>query len=604
MTDENYIGFQSIPTGGTFCNDLETALSKVVKECKTPDYTAVIYINTSQTLKKKWSFTCSLHLIGQERIPQLDDNGKPTASPLGRPCIYTSSSINTNGRSDTLLGISGTEEKRVEFIVDNLDFKPIGWTESDSSSSQLVQYGVSPRTIYFFNVTWAKKVWFTNVVSDLRNGFASNLELRLCDDVVIKDCVFRNYNGLTLGNREGCIIQLRGDSDNLLITRCTFEKYGNDEILAIFWENRAYNGFAVPEAMKNVAKHKNICICDNIINYIRPDDAPNRGDKYEDDVNDVLITFHAATPNNYIVKPQTFWDNVLFTRNKITLTHHAIRVIKIAGFAMSPEMHNFRIVSNYIFREYTFEQDSNKGYAIDFDLSCWDVPEWPSQCVEIAYNNVVATESLGTHVNAHTVCYMRGANAWIHHNTFNGIDFYSKRATPYNSNFNIVKMRVYDGMLNFEYNDIRNMGYLLHIENGKDDKGNLICSQQHLQIRLHRNYAMGYACIYMKDIHEANLEMTNNVLVLDYNILFLVGYAKYGSIYASGNVWKAMNTAPQPTSSGALYYEIVGCTPNLEYVVFVNNVFTGPRSVTSTVLPSSTFGRLNAICDNKMGELG
>lgn len=89
---------------------------------------------------------------------------------------------------------------------------------------------VNPNPFHLVKLQHARKVLFCNVNSKYTNLKAHNLDMRVCSNIVVKNCKFTAYNNMS----EGAIMAIRGNTENVYIQNNSFHKHGNDEMLTFF----------------------------------------------------------------------------------------------------------------------------------------------------------------------------------------------------------------------------------------------------------------------------------------------------------------------------------------------------------------------------------
>jgi len=610
---------------------LEAALTEMVNQYNSPEYTAVINLsNAEETITKRWEgLKFNICLNGNST-----DNTKPK--------IYFSHGINDLKASgykydDAIFAFEGTAEKRIEVKISNIEFMPLGITPNNQGASQLIKYPGSgnnapepPATepdkylyghTYLLKVFWGKAVELDNVVSTLKNGAATNLDMRICDNVRIENCTFINYNALdvTNNNRTGCIIQLQGSTHGVKITNNTFYKYGNDEIIALFGINNIYpeyKGFIPKDLEKNVVR-KDVIIASNKFVYHKATPelsqtegsielSPAASDSEQPtnnfwDTADVLITFSSEQQG-------TYWENLLFANNTFTINYLVSQVVKVAGFDYAADMLNFRITGNKITHYYSFPYAD--AQIQDFRLVSYKTQtndgttKYPS--VEIADNEVIAKEHLEQTWGGHCNVFLNGASALVHDNIFNGTAFrFPTGDTGQTVGIIPIKVRGLSCTLTFENNIVKGMSYLASIEMKN------IESNHYVDMNIRGNSFDGYTTIYFTESRkkfDGPIFIPNNYYVMgrwqivdnSYNTksyyLITNGFPMHGSMKVSGNVYTRSDETSETKAGVELFYNI---PHTLDEFVFTNNVITGDIYMTSVNPPAA---KVVAINGNSLGE--
>ncbi len=150
------------------------------------------------------------------------------------------------------------------------------------------------------------KVWHgdgvvvDNIVMKTRDAAMTNLDLRECDNVLVTNSEFENYNNCS---NSGCLWS-RGSQNNIVVRNNIFSKYGNDEALA-FWGG-------VSNSSKKT-ELKNIVVDGNQFYY------GNKTKTKADVKIDVLICFYHFKEDVYNMKNPCDVDNIVFKNNSITI---------------------------------------------------------------------------------------------------------------------------------------------------------------------------------------------------------------------------------------------------------------------------------------------
>lgn len=216
----------------------------------------------------------------------------------------------TNGfkafTDDTFFAFIGTLQTPITVNINNLsinlqEHKGLWWIKKND--------GV--RTEKFaVKIYHAKKVDVTKVSSLLKNAECTNFNLRVCSNVIFRDCVLENYNNCTTGG----ILWIEGSTNNVYITRNVFNKYGNDEALGFYGDNVSILNSVVN---RGSAPKSNIHVTNNVFNY-----GYSGKDKL-DVMNDVLISVFSngyENGNACTIEDVTFADNDLNITDPMRIT--------------------------------------------------------------------------------------------------------------------------------------------------------------------------------------------------------------------------------------------------------------------------------------------
>lgn len=139
-----------------------------------------------------------------------------------------------------------------------------------------------------------------NIVSKTRDAANTNLDLRECDNVLVSNCEFENYNNCS---NSGCLWS-RGGQKNIIVRNNVFRKYGNDEALA-FWGGLSNTN--------QKTEMKNIVVEGNEFYY------GNKTKTKADIKIDVLICFYHFREDIYNMKNRCDVDSIVFKNNSLTI---------------------------------------------------------------------------------------------------------------------------------------------------------------------------------------------------------------------------------------------------------------------------------------------
>lgn len=140
-------------------------------------------------------------------------------------------------QDDSIVNIRGYMNQKVEVEITDLALKS---TITRNELSQL-HYSWHIQSMLLIKICEASNVVLTRLDTDLRYLNCTNIDLRWCDRVEVRNCNFVNYNSRKTG---GCL-WLRNNVSSALITNNTFRKYGNDETLAVWIEGGVHKGKVV-----------------------------------------------------------------------------------------------------------------------------------------------------------------------------------------------------------------------------------------------------------------------------------------------------------------------------------------------------------------------
>lgn len=536
-------------------------------------FITIEYGYDAMILNRHNGIRCNFYLKGES--PNDVDNPQKAKIFIDRNVVNQ-----TVGLGDSILGIRGENyNERIAVGFENIAFMPIGQipgTEFESSNDTDFEVEAMIVKIYF-----AKKVTFYKISSFLQNGKISPIDLRTCDNVIVEDCDFTNNNGVMEGNRVGSILMIRGIMHNVTICNNTFTKYGNDEILWIAFspepvpktEGNEYYTTDVPEAERELIFRRNICITNNTFIYKRPQKSDNSG-LYPSNAMGVMITFESY--------PNTYWENVLVANNNIQIEDLVHRVFWVSISEDAREFHSFRFIGNKIRRDYSsIEVD---GWSSDFWITGAKTQQ-SFEAIEIAQNEMIATQTIGDSSSGHVCVYQTGMNVDVHDNIFDGKDFTLVSSAKQQKGFVAFTMESYSGILRFHNNKIVQTAHLGQVLNIPQD--------EEIELEVLNNFVDGGSRIYFWDSTNVHLRVEGNYFKTSSYALFLLGSPKGGSIRATNNVWETdyyENKGIVPVGYEGVLYDPEPYVTDilLSRVVFTNNVVTGDISNVMTKLPPAS----------------
>ena len=337
-------------------------------------------------------FECNVEIIGCE------------GAIIRRVWRINNNELNASGGQgilDYVIHVSGTEENKAWVKISNVEFRVSGGFNNYNKKADGTAIGIS-----FFKLYHCECVDFRNVKIFINhNGYYNNLDMRVCDNVVIKDCEFENYNQC----KEGGIAWFRGSMKNILITNNVFRKFGNDEALA-FWGDDYIEPSLTNK--KEIIIKENIYIRNNIFEY-NPDSntyvEPPTDFKIVDYC-DRLIAFNdnnidrgvndnnidSGVNDNNIDRDVSVllykWNNISFSDNIIRINGLVHSVIS-SQITKNAEISNFQIVNNTIEH---LNQETGAEYSSDFWIkhisNVSETNETNSASSGVAYNTSVVSK--------------------------------------------------------------------------------------------------------------------------------------------------------------------------------------------------------------------
>lgn len=203
---------------------------------------------------------------------------------------------------DTYFRITGTLKNSISVDISDLTFKlkehkGIWW---DGEARHAVK-------IYHAN-----KVNIHEFDSYMENAVITNIDMRVCSNVTVTNCIISNYNNCNDG---GCL-WIRGEMHNILVKGNIFYKYGKDETLGIY--DRVVD--VTDGYVRGKAVRTNIIVEDNEFHY---GEYKGKGNKKDPEANCgmifTLMTDHkkskdCCTTRNFHMRNNKFYINDVTTR--------------------------------------------------------------------------------------------------------------------------------------------------------------------------------------------------------------------------------------------------------------------------------------------------
>ena len=489
---------------------------------------------------------------------------------------------------DYVIHVSGTEENKAWVKISNVEFWVSGGFNNYNQNEDGSAIGISFFKLYHCNCVDLRNV---KIIIN-HNGYYNNLDMRVCDNVVIKDCEFENYNQC----KEGGIAWFRGSMKNILITNNVFRKFGNDEALA-FWGDDYIEPSLTNK--KEIIIKENIYIRNNIFEY-NPDSntyvEPPTDFKIVDYC-DRLIAFNdnnidrgvndnnidSGVNDNNIDRDVSVllykWNNISFSDNIIRINGLVHSVIS-SQITKNAEISNFQIVNNTIEH---LNQETGAEYSSDFWIkhisNVSETNETNSASSGVAYNTsvvskvdivnntVLVRDSIANNFR-HSFLLINGGSVRVIGNKINPV------------RLNGAGQNIYKGIIAFEINE--NGGDILVEDSVFMGVKALIklCQPSGpvnpIRIRGYNNTFSGSVIVYGEEgydeeselhyAHELEMRFSNNLFYNDMNYMFDGKYSLLNACLQS-NVFKN-NSTPNK------YFDVI-LNPANSMLTMSENTFVG-----------------------------
>lgn len=546
-------------------DSLETLLNDTINKFTTKD-TAIITLNCTQSwlTKRHYDLKCNLIL-----------RGDPTLSAPPKIYFEGEDFDNPSTGDDALIAVTGNSpQDRVSVLFENLEFMP----PSKGSGYNMF----TERGMYLIKIFFASSVTFNNVTSTLENGKISTLDIRASDNVTVNGCRFINNSATTTNNRDGCILQVRGNMNNVHITNNYFQKYGNDELLAFFDNAAPYKEIdnLFNDAENTYVYRRNITVTGNTFVYKKPTSSSNYCPA------DVMITFGAAGnayPHWPVPEPQkVFYENVWVAYNDIIVQEHVKRVFSFFQLQNWREAANFQVCHNTITHDYD-NSTENDNWIYDFYLFATDTLAVTPPCIYFAGNQVNAKEKLASGGFGHVCFGLNGGTAKAFNNKLYG--------TSGRTQIKPFLLHLYPSRLEFSYNTCTET-----ILSGQIER------VPYCELLMRGNSMKGNSKLYFYRGNKDDQTQTAHVVMEDNFFesggfeLVCQEFSYKGSLRVNSNIWHIDRPGGTLVVPYATYQTSV-C--NLSEVVFTNNVISGNRYVKDMTLPEA---EVTVVSNNDLGS--
>lgn len=413
--------------------------------------------------------------------------------------------------NDTYLLFKGTKNGEISVDVSNLEI-------SLSEHNGIFWVGAERHLIM---IVHSNDVHIHSVRSYCYNAAITNLDMRVCSNVTIKDCEFINYNNCQTGG----IIWVRRDTHNVTITHNRLVKYGNDEIIA-FWEAGDDNTAAPTSGIK-----ENIIIADNEITYARPSfgDSSIRCT--------VFITFYTALEASNQHYVPTEFKNIHFTNNDIKIDSPLTGLISYTFNAIDTHQNitfrNNRVVSTA----------NNVGTNSSYQAICIRDTSSSTDAIQIVSNNFSTLAITINQFNDASTKFM---------------DMYSGRAivvdNTYVSPYYIENNKRRGSVLFEPHGDSNHLqlynNHFVGLKNiGKFDSGSGLVAT----IIADGNLFSGDTRTYCNNCARTDLKFNNNTFISESYEMFLQEFASTGTLIFTNNNVDIHFTNAQGHHAGVLF---------------------------------------------------
>lgn len=417
-----------------------------------------------------------------------------------------------NGKSkmhdDTFFAVHGSSTKKVKAEVRDISF--------ELAPHKGILWDKAPKHIV--KICYGDGVLIDNVVTKSQNATLTHVDLRDCDNAVVSNCDFENYNNDTEG---GCLWS-RGEQRNIRVVNNVFRKYGKDEVFGC-WGGVKDKDFEV----KNIIVENNEFYLDNKMG-IKP----------------LALVNFLAFCHDYGEGAKTYCnlEDIFFKNNKIKI-NAPIKRIMVLTFCKFSTVNNLEISNNEILC--TSKSSVANSFMNDFDV----IAESLDNVNITIKDNSVRTQNEVTGNDGHTFLSVRNANLTVANNIIE--NDYPQR---------LIWCHEGSMRLNLENNSVTNV-YTTTLSSSK--------TIDNVWITATNNSFSGDTRIYCRNVKNLDLIYKNNVFNSSDYHFFLQEGAEQASIIFEGN------TVNAKTGKGAMFTNYSKKPYKFTKLQVSNNIFNG-----------------------------
>ena len=456
-------------------------------KCAKASYSDMVVLNFGKgtyTVNGTIRFNCSVIIKGQGR-----DN---TTIILDKGSDRSGFKAFTD---DTYFRITGTLKNPITASISDLtirlkEHKGIWWE------------GEARHAVKIYHAT---KVDIHDMDSYMQNAVITNIDMRVCSNVTVENCIISNYNNCN----DGGGLWIRGEMHNIRVKGNKFYKYGKDETLGIY--DRVVdvtNGYVRGKAVRT-----DIFVEDNEFYY-----GGYKGKDKDPEANCGML-FTLMTDHK-LSKDKCTTRNFHMRNNKFYINDVTTRCMYI-GFDPA-DVHediyieNNEIINDVIGRDYRYY---HKDIEVHDLSSCGDT-------IHIV-GNTVRNKALVLS-NSGNIGYMflqtRGGVVLVDDNKIVN-EGSTANGQPYG--MQLVWCQEEGGDVTLRNNVCKGLGYLAYVGGG--DGTPLFA------LNAYNNYFEGDTRIYSHKIKEMNLNFTNNTFKSNNMNFFLQEFASRGKVVFNYN---------------------------------------------------------------------
>ena len=471
-------------------DDVRGDLTQALREqCAKASYSDMVVLNLGKgtyTVNGTIRFNCSVIIKGQGR-----DN---TTIILDKGSDRSGFKAFTD---DTYFRITGTLKNPITASISDLtiklkDHKGIWWE------------GEARHAVKIYH---ANKVDIHDMDSYMQNAVITNIDMRVCSNVTVENCIISNYNNCN----DGGGLWIRGEMHNIRVKGNKFYKYGKDETLGIY--DRVVdvtNGYVRGKAVRT-----DIFVEDNEFYY----GGYNGKDKDPEANCGMLFTLMT---DHKLSKDKCTTRNFHLRNNKFFINDVTTRCMYI-GFDPADEhediyIENNQIINGDIGREYRYYHK---------DIEVHDL----STCGDTIHINGNTITNRNLVLNDHNESgYMflqtRGGVVCADGNrVINEVTVNRKNGKAYG--MRLVWCQYEGGNVTLRNNVFKGLESVAYVGGGD--------GTELFTLNARNNYFEGDTRVYSHKINKMNLNFTSNTFNSSNMNFFLVEFASKGSVVFNNN---------------------------------------------------------------------
>ena len=398
---------------------------------------------------------------------------------------------------DTYFRITGTLKNPITASISDLTIKLKEhkgiWWEGEARNAVKIYH--------------ATRVDIHDMDSYMQNAVITNIDMRVCSNVTVTNCIISNYNNCD----DGGGLWIRGEMHNINVKGNKFYKYGKDETLGIY--DRVVdvtNGY-----VRGKARRTDIFVEDNEFYY----GGYNGKDKNPEANCGMLFTLMT---DHKLSTDQCTTRNFHLRNNKFFINDVTTRCMYIgfdpADYHKDIFIENNQIINGDIGREYRYYHK---------DIEVHDL----SSCGDTIHINGNTVRNKALVVNSHgETGYMfmqtRGGIIGVHGNQIVN-EVTRNRKTGKSYGMQLIWCQFEGGDVTLTSNVCKGLSHIAYVGGGE--------GTPLFKLKAYNNYFEGDTRVYSHKIKEMDLNFTNNTFRSNTMHFFLQEFAPKGSVVFNSN---------------------------------------------------------------------